>query len=332
MALLEITELVKKFPIRKGFFNRVKAHVHAVNGVSLSINAGEKLGLVGESGCGKSTLGKTVVRLWEPSSGSIKFEGNELAHLSAREMKPIRSDLQIVFQDPYGSLNPKLTVFSTLSEPFKLHGLAKNGRQALRDQIAELLEVVGLPGGALDKYPHEFSGGQRQRIGVARAVATNPKLIVADEPVSALDVSVQAQILNLLDDLRDDRNVAFLFISHDLKVVHHFCDRIMVMYLGSIVESFPSDNLHADAKHPYTRALLGAVPPDDPFTKTEPDLLEGDVPSPINLPSGCAFHTRCSFASDQCRKEVPPLRAISDVQQVACHFVEADGSFNPPSK
>lgn len=334
MPLLEVNNLVKQFPIRKGFFNREVGHVHAVNGVSLSLEPGEKLGLVGESGCGKSTLGKTIVRLWEPTSGQILFQGHDIAPLSPAQVKPFRKDIQIIFQDPYGSLNPKLTVFETLREPLQLHGLAKPGRAALREQIAELLETCGLSGTVIDKYPHEFSGGQRQRIGIARAVATNPALIIADEPVSALDVSVQAQILNLLDDLRDLKNVTYLLISHDLKVVHHFCDRIVVMYLGSVVESLPSDNLYQDARHPYTQALLTSIPPDDPFAKTKRRPLEGDVPSPINLPSGCCFQTRCPYATELCRREAPQLKLIGTPekqQQVSCHFVESDGTFNPPS-
>lgn len=331
MPLLEVKKLVKQFPIRKGFFHRVVGHVHAVNGVDLVLEPGEKLGLVGESGCGKSTLGKTIVRLWDPTSGQILFRGHDLANLSMREVKPFRKDIQIIFQDPYGSLNPKLTVFDILREPLQLHGMARKGRVALREQIGELLKTCGLSASAIDKYPHEFSGGQRQRIGIARAVATNPALIIADEPVSALDVSVQAQILNLLDDLRDQKKVTFLFISHDLKVIHHFCDRIMVMYLGSVVEMLPSDDVYKKARHPYTQALLGSIPPDDPFEKVKRRLLEGDVPSPIHLPIGCCFQTRCPYASDICRREVPVLRSIGAQQQVACHFVEADGTLNPPT-
>lgn len=332
MALLEVQDVVKKFPIRKGLFNRVVAHVNAVNGVSLKIERGEKVGLVGESGCGKSTLGKTLARLWDPNGGSIRFEGEEIAHHSQAQMKAKRKSLQFIFQDPYGSLNPKMTVFETLSEPLVLHNIVSRDRDLLRREVEQLLDIVGLPAGAIDKYPHEFSGGQRQRIGIARAIATNPHLIIADEPVSALDVSVQAQILNLLDDLRDERGVAFLFISHDLKVVHHFCDRIMVMYLGSIVESLPSEGLREHAKHPYTRALLSAIPPDNPGEiKEERDLLEGDVPSPIDLPPGCCFHTRCPYAAAQCKTQVPKLNATSDTQSVACHFVDENGEFNPPS-
>lgn len=330
MSLLEVKNVVKKFPIRKGLFNSVVGHVNAVNGVSLSIESGEKVGLVGESGCGKSTLGKTIARLWDPTSGSIRFQGDELSHLSQPKMKPYRKALQFIFQDPYGSLNPKMTVFETLREPLLLHGMAATGRDVLRREVEQLLDTVGLPAGAIDKFSHEFSGGQRQRIGIARAIATNPSLIIADEPVSALDVSVQAQILNLLDDLVDERGVAFLFISHDLKVVHHFCSRIMVMYLGSIVEELSSDGLHEEAKHPYTRALLSAIPPDSPGeVNEERDLLEGDVPSPINLPTGCCFHTRCPFAKEQCRKEVPVLKELGPGKRVACHLVSDDGTFQP---
>jgi len=322
MSLLEVKGLVKKFPIRKGFFNRVVAHVNAVNGVDLRIEEGEKVGLVGESGCGKSTLGKTIARLWEPTDGEIVFKGNNISSKSMSEMKPHRKELQIVFQDPYGSLNPKLTVFQTLAEPLKLHKIVTGGRDELRKAVEKLLDTVGMPAGAIDKYPHEFSGGQRQRVGVARAIATNPDLVIADEPVSALDVSVQAQILNLLDDLVDEQGVAFLFISHDLKVVHHFCDRIMVMYLGFVVETLPSDELHEKASHPYTKALLDAIPVDNPLEKRKRNLLEGDVPSPINLPSGCPFHTRCPIAEDRCKQERPVLRKLADGHEVACHLVD----------
>lgn len=321
MTLLKVENLVKKFPIRKGFFNRVVANVHAVNGVSFEIQKGEKLGLVGESGCGKSTLGKTLVRLWEPTSGSIKFKDNELNGLSPSGMKPYRKDLQIIFQDPYGSLNPKMTIYHILREPLKLHKIVEGGRKDYRKAIKELLDTVGMPADAIDKYPHEFSGGQRQRIGIARAIATNPDLIIADEPVSALDVSVQAQILNLLNDLREKIDVAFLFISHDLKVVHFFCDRIMVMYLGSIVEVIDSDDLY-DAKHPYTKALLDAIPVDNPLERVKRNLLEGDVPSPINLPSGCSFHTRCPLAEGRCKKEQPILRELSPRHHAACHLLD----------
>jgi oligopeptide/dipeptide ABC transporter ATP-binding protein len=330
MALLEVKNVVKRFPIRKGIFNSVVAHVNAVNGVSLQIERGEKVGLVGESGCGKSTLGKTIARLWDPNEGDIRFQEQPIAKLTQRQMKPLRKHLQFIFQDPYGSLNPKMTVFETLSEPLVLHDIVPKNRESLRREVENLLEIVGLPGGAIDKFPHEFSGGQRQRIGIARAIATDPDLIIADEPVSALDVSVQAQILNLLDDLRDERGVAFLFISHDLKVVHHFCEKVMVMYLGSIVESLPSEGLYENVRHPYTKALLSAIPPDTPGeVNDERDLLEGDVPSPIHLPSGCCFHTRCPFASARCKREVPVLKAINDKQQVACHFVDEKGEFHP---
>ena len=324
MALLEIRNLVKKFPVRRGFFNRVVGHVHAVNDVSFTVEAGQKVGLVGESGCGKLTLGKTLARLWEPTSGSIRYKNVEISKFSDAAMLPYRKEIQFIFQDPYGSLNPKMTVFSTLIEPYKVHNLVSNSREEQRKLIADLLETVGLPADSIDKYPHEFSGGQRQRIGIARAIATQPELIIADEPVSALDVSVQAQIVNLLDKLRDDQEVAFLFISHDLKVVHHFCEEIIVMYLGHIVEILSSEALYEDASHPYTKALLSAIPVDDPFNRVERQLLEGDVPSPIELPTGCPFHTRCPLAVQECREHKPSLRTISSGHHVACHFVEGE--------
>jgi oligopeptide/dipeptide ABC transporter ATP-binding protein len=322
MTLLKVDNLVKHFPIRGGILNRIQARVHAVNGVSFTIGKGEKVGLVGESGCGKSTLGKTIARIWDPTDGKISFEGTDISYLTPGQMRPYRQRLQFIFQDPYGSLNPKMTIFSILKEPLKLHKTLEGKNITYREEVARLIKIVGLPSDAIDKYPHEFSGGQRQRIGIARAIATNPSLIIADEPVSALDVSVQAQIINLMDDLRNDMGVAFLFISHDLKVVHHFCDRVMVMYLGNVVETLSTDHLYDDVTHPYTKALLGAIPADHPDSiPTDRDLLEGDVPSPINLPSGCAFHTRCPIATEACKKEAPVLKERKEGHWVSCHNV-----------
>ncbi|MEE4298880.1 MAG: oligopeptide/dipeptide ABC transporter ATP-binding protein [Pseudomonadales bacterium] len=320
--LLEVRDLRTHFPVRGGVLMRARAVNRAVDGVSLRLEAGETLGLVGESGCGKSTLGKTLVRLLEPTSGEILFEGREIGGLSRRDMRPLRPELQMVFQDPAESLNARHTVRDLLAEPLVIHG---RGDAAERERrVKELLELVGLPAAAADRFPFEFSGGQRQRIGIARAIALSPKLVICDEPVSALDVSIQSQIMNLLLDLQRELGLAYLFIAHDLAVVKHVSDRIGIMYLGRIVETGAADALYADPRHPYTRALIAAIPTPDPRRRTERAVLSGDVPSPIAPPPGCPFHPRCPHAEARCSAERPELREVASddgvVHRVACHF------------
>lgn len=315
MPLLEVRDLVVRYKVRSHSF-APKRTLYAVNGVSFDIAAGETLGLVGESGCGKSSLGRALVRLEKPASGSIKLDGRELATLDGRALRRARGDIQMVFQDPYGSLNPRLTVLESLDEVLALR--TKDGRAARRERAAELLKQVGLLPDALDRYPHQFSGGQRQRIGIARALAGDPRLIVADEPVSALDVSVQAAIVNLLMEIQRERGMAFLFIAHDLAVVEHISNRIMVMYLGRIVEVAPAHELVASPRHPYTQALLAAVPTLTPEGRSR-IVLHGDVPSPLDPPSGCPFHPRCPFAQARCRSELPEL-CKSGERACACFF------------
>lgn len=319
-ALLEVKNLVKHFPITQGiiFSKKVEA-VQAVDDVSFTVNKGETLGLVGESGCGKSTTGRVILRLIEATSGEVRFEGRNILTLNAKEMRELRKDMQIIFQDPYASLNPRMTVGDIIAEPLKIHGLAKGKERQKR--VQELLEVVGLASYHARRYPHEFSGGQRQRIGIARALAVRPKLIICDEPVSALDVSIQAQVINLLQDLQKEFGLTYLFIAHDLSVVKHISDRVAVMYLGKIVELADKYELFDNAQHPYTQALLSAIPVPDPHYKRERIILQGDVPSPINPPSGCRFHTRCPKVMDICKVQVPESVEVSPNHWVACHLV-----------
>jgi peptide/nickel transport system ATP-binding protein len=322
--LLRVEDLKVYFPIRSGLvIERRVGEIKAVDGVSFELQRGETLGLVGESGCGKTTVGRTILRLYDPTEGRILFEGKDIAKLSEKEMRSLRRRMQMVFQDPYSSLNPRQNVGNIVAEPLRVHGLA-SGRD-VEKQVQDLLDVVGLPQGAANRYPHEFSGGQRQRIGLARSLALNPDLIVADEPVSALDVSIQAQIINLLEDLQGEFDLTFMFIAHDLAVVRHISDRIAVMYLGKIVEVAPADQLYVSPLHPYTIALLSAVPIPDPAVEhaRERIILSGDLPSPANPPSGCRFHTRCPFRQpERCHDEVPELRILADRQAVACHYAE----------
>jgi oligopeptide/dipeptide ABC transporter ATP-binding protein len=321
-ALLEIRNLKKYFPVRGSLFGRRTEYVKAVDDVSLKIGRGETLGLVGESGCGKTTLGRCVVRLYKPLAGEILYqpEGTaiNLAELSGRELKPLRREIQMIFQDPYSSLNPRRTVFDIISEPMRANKLASG--QELEERVIVLMQIVGLETRYLRRYPHAFSGGQRQRIGIARALATNPRLIVADEPVSALDVSIQAQILNLLGDLRDDLGLSYLFIAHNLNVVKYVSDRVAVMYVGRLVEFAPTEDLYVTPQHPYTEALLSAVPISEPDVVGERIKLEGEIPNPVNPPPGCLFHPRCRYAHKRCQEEVPPLEEVSAGHFAACHF------------
>jgi oligopeptide transport system ATP-binding protein len=327
--LLEVKNLKVYFPVKHGLFSRVKAHVKAVDDVSLTLPQRETLGLVGESGCGKTTLGRAIIRLIEPTAGSVFFEGEDITQLDGAELRSRRRRFQMIFQDPYNSLNPRMTVEQIIGEAIDIHKLAESSA-ARRKRILELLEAVGLNAQHAQRYPHEFSGGQRQRIGIARALAVEPRLIVCDEPVSALDVSVQAQIINLLQDLQQQRGIAYLFIAHDLAVVEHISQRVMVMYLGKAVEISEAKELVRNPRHPYTQALLSAVPEVDPGSKRKRILLPGDVPSPISPPAGCPFHPRCPYAQDVCKTDVPPLREISLGHRSACHFAEEVGGERMP--
>ncbi|MDI4233571.1 dipeptide ABC transporter ATP-binding protein [Bradyrhizobium sp. Arg237L] len=321
--LLEVTDLVKHYPVRGGVLRRQVGTVHAVDGVSFSLAPGETLGLVGESGCGKSTVARSVLRLVEPSSGEIRLNGEAITRLSKSELRPYRRSMQIVFQDPFASLNPRMTAGDIVGEPLSVHGLASGERK--QERVAELFQQVGLRTDQMKNYPHQFSGGQRQRICIARALSLGPSLIVCDEPVSALDVSIQAQVINLLIDLQRQRNFSYLFIAHDLAVVAHISHRVAVMYLGRIVEIADKAELFANPRHPYTQALLASVPVANPRIKRLTPLVEGDVPSPINPPSGCAFHTRCRYAMDRCKLERPPLVDAGARHQVACWLNEGTG-------
>ncbi|WP_456409978.1 ABC transporter ATP-binding protein [Oceanithermus sp.] len=315
--LIQVNNLKKWFPIRGGILSRTVGYVKAVNDVSFYVNRGEVLGLVGESGSGKTTVGRTILRLIEPTDGEVVFDGTDVVALSKPELRPFRRRMQIIFQDPFASLNPRMTVGDIIAEPLIIHRLVKTPQERT-DRVAELLKLVGLSPDHMRRYPHEFSGGQRQRIGIARALAVDPEFIVADEPVSALDVSIQAQVVNLLQDLKDELGLTLLFIAHDLAVVEYVSDRIAVMYLGKIMEMAPANELYTNPQHPYSEALLSAVPVPDPTIKRERIVLEGDIPSPINPPSGCVFRTRCRYAIPECAETVPELREVSPGHYKAC--------------
>ncbi len=317
--LLQVVNLKKHFPIKSGILQHTVGQVRAVDGVSFAVNEGETFGLVGESGCGKSTTGRAILRLIEPTDGSVIFDGKEITTLSRANMKKMRGQMQIVFQDPYASLNPRFTIRQTLEEPLITHKTHPSAAMRLK-RIAELLEIVGLSPSRMNRYPHEFSGGQRQRIGIARALAVNPRLIIADEPVSALDVSVQSQVLNLFDDLQKQLHLTYVFIAHDLSVVRHISDRIGVMYLGKIVEMTTSDLLYQEPLHPYTQALLSAVPIPDPEAKRDRIILQGDLPSPANPPKGCPFHTRCQHVMDICKTVAPEFIEVRPNHFTSCHL------------
>jgi oligopeptide transport system ATP-binding protein len=321
--LLEVTDLVKHYPVRAGVLRRRVGTVHAVDGVSFALGVGETLGLVGESGCGKSTVARSVLRLVEPTSGAIRIDGRDITHLGKTELRPVRRSMQIVFQDPFASLNPRMTAGDIVGEPLSVHGLASGAEK--QDRVATLFRQVGLRPDQMRNYPHQFSGGQRQRICIARALALGPRLIVCDEPVSALDVSIQAQVINLLIDLQQEHGFTYLFIAHDLAVVAHISHRVAVMYLGRIVEIADKAELFNNPRHPYTQALLASVPVADPKLKRLRPLVDGDVPSPVNPPSGCAFHTRCRYAFDRCKTERPALKEAGPGHQVACLLNDGTG-------
>lgn len=318
MALLEVQNLKKHFPIKKGILSRTVGNVLAVDGVSFTLKRGETLGLVGESGCGKTTVGRSILRLTEPTSGQVTFNGQDLLELGREKLRQVRASFQIIFQDPFSSLNPRMNVGQIIAEPIKNH--LKESRPDIRKRVAYLMEKVGLHPEQVNRYPHEFSGGQRQRIGIARALALNPLAIVCDEPVSALDVSIQAQVINLLAQLQEQMNLSYLFISHDLSVVEHISDRIAVMYLGRFVELATDQELYHNPLHPYSQALLSAVPVPDPEVRKKGIILEGDVPSPLNPPSGCTFRTRCPERKEVCAHEAPVFRDLGGAHWVACHF------------
>ena len=315
--LLKVKDLKMHFPVKEGVLMRAKKYNRAVDGVSLVINPGETLGLVGESGCGKSTLGRCIARLYKPTSGTIEFQGKDITHQSGNSLLPFRRDIQMIFQDPMESLNARHTVGDILEEPFIIHKLGDKAERA--NKVRRLLDIVGLPARSAARYPFEFSGGQRQRIGIARSIALNPKIIICDEPVSALDVSIQSQILNLLIELQTELGLAYLFIAHDLAVVKHISDRIAIMYLGNIVEEATGESIHMSPKHPYTQSLISAIPVPDPHKRAKRKVIAGDVPSPINPPSGCRFHTRCPNVMAKCRIDPPALRMMPG-RQVACHL------------
>jgi len=318
-VLLEVKNLKKYFPIKDNLLKTTIGEVKAVNGVSFIINKGEAFGLVGESGSGKTTVGRTILRMNEKTDGMVKFNGVDVHSLNRKELIKLRPQMQYIFQDPYSSLNPRMRIGDAIAEPLLEHGLATKGN--VREKVIELLKICGLSDYQIDRFPHEFSGGQRQRIVIARALALNPKLIIADEPVSALDVSIQAQIINLFTDLKNEKQLSYLFISHDLSVVEHLCTRIAIMYLGNIIEIADRDELFKNPLHPYTKALLSAVPIPDPKIKRKRIILNGDIPNPANPPSGCKFHTRCPYATDKCKNVEPEFRKISEGHEVACHIV-----------
>ncbi|MGD2125088.1 MAG: dipeptide ABC transporter ATP-binding protein [Desulfobacteraceae bacterium] len=316
--LLSVEDLQVHFPIKEGLFSRTVGYVYAVDGVSFTLRKGETIGLVGESGCGKTTTGLAILRLIEPTNGQVRFQGMGVSQMGKAQLRSLKRQIQMIFQDPYSSLNPRMTVNQILNDPMEIHGVYPGSER--KDRIAYLLEKVGLTPEQGRRYPHEFSGGQRQRIGVARALALNPQLIIGDEPVSALDVSIQAQIINLLIDLQGEFELSYIIIAHDLAVVEHICDRIAVMYLGKIVEMGSYKDIYNDSKHPYTQALLSAIPVPDPKAKKERIILKGDVPSPINPPSGCHFHPRCAYRKGECDQSEPPLKDIDDGRYIACYL------------